>query len=237
MHRAAGSTQRTKSKSTTKPQQKKALTTQKRKVSYNKAKNFVNTKKRLMLEVPTTPDINEAKQLTAMTAFDIETEAVSFTHPLPSLDLPEHPLQPKPKLTGNQMFAIIDVNGSQHKVTKDDQIMVNHLRDVEVGEKLAFDHVYLLAGRDFSVLGKPWVPDVSVVAVVEEHTLLAPQTTWKHKRRTGYRNLNRSRDHVTILRIEDLIVDNPELIPQVKPLDQIMLNVMKPNAELQINAV
>ena len=191
-----------------------------------------------MLEVPVTPTITDLGAIEGTTTFDIPTETVSFSHPLPSIEIANHPLIAKPTNVQGQMFAIIDVNGAQHKVTKDDQIMVNHLRDVEVGEKLAFEHVYLVAGRDFTVLGKPWVPNVQVVATVEQHTLLAPVTVWKHKRRTGYRKLNRSRDHVTILRIDDLIVDAAaDIIPDVQSLDSIQLNVMKPVQEAKAAAV
>jgi large subunit ribosomal protein L21 len=200
----------------------------KRHLSENNHRKLVRTKKRLMLEVPSTPTITEVGQAEAMTTFDAPTTAVSFTHALPNIDIATHPLLSKPTSAQGQMFAIIDVNGSQHKVTKGDQVMVNHLRDVEVGEQLAFEHVYLLAGRDFTVLGKPWVPNVEVHATVEQHTLLAPVTVWKHKRRTGYRNLNRSRDHVTILRIDDLVTEGAkQYIPEVQPLDTIPLNLIQ----------
>lgn len=206
----------------------KVTKTSSRKVSSNNKKRIVSTKKRLMLEIPTMPTITEVGMNESITTFDVPTSTVAFSHPLPSVEVASHPLIPKPSSSQNQVFAVIDVNGSQHKVTKDDQIMVNHLKDVEVGEKLAFEHVYLLGGRDFTVLGKPWVPNVQVVAVVEQHTLLAPVTVWKFKPRTGYRKLNRSRDHVTILRIEDVITEAAnEFIPQVQPLSMVQLNPMQ----------
>lgn len=207
----------------------------KRHISTNTSAKLVKTKKRLLSEIPAAPEIQEVGIHRTKTSFGISTRAVSFTHPLPAFDTVEHSLLHQPKLLdGSQMFAIVDVNGAQHKVTKDDQIMVNRLKDVEVGERLAFEHVLLLGGRDFSVLGKPWVPNTQVVAVVEEHTLLAPQLTWKYKRRTGYRRVSRSRDHVTVLRIEDIVVEEDnQFIPDVSSLDHVKLNSLRPTQQQQ----
>eukprot|EP00461_Guttulinopsis_vulgaris_P001442 UN01442 len=217
------------------PKKAKVQRVQKRNISINKFNKLVKTKKRLMVEIPVTPEIKEVGTLSAKTAFDIDTQVVQFTHPLPHVDVANHPLLHKPKLFDpKQCFAIIDVNGAQHKVTKDDQLMVSHLRDVEVGEQLAFEHVYLLASRDYTVMGKPWVPNVTVLATVEEHTMLSPVTVWKYKRRTGERNLNRHRDVVTILRIDDITIDDEAIIPNVNPLDTVQVNVLKPTDTTQV---
>lgn len=69
---------------------------------------------------------------------DIETKSTRFDHPMPEYFNPRNPEQ---KLNPTDMFAIVNVNGKQYKVTNDDLIMVNKLKDVEVGEKLAFDQV------------------------------------------------------------------------------------------------
>lgn len=206
-----------------------------RKISYSNRAKIVNTKKRLVLETPVEPQVKEVSSINKQTEFGVDTTAVAFTHALPNVNNINTPLLQKPALdNAKQMFAVIDINGAQHKVTVDDQVMVNHLRGVEVGEQLAFDHVYLLGGRDFTLLGKPWVPSTSVIATVEEHTLLAPDTVWRYKRRTGYRNLNRNRDLVTILRIDDIQLTDNSIIPDVTPLENVQLQTMKPPTDFTV---
>lgn len=118
-------------------------------------------------------------------------------------------------------FAVVDIEGKQYKVTVGDVLMVNYLPDTLVGDKLSFDRVstyiilysitiylflyimqvLLVGGKDFTVVGQPFVPKTSVYSCVEEHTETKLINIQKFHKRKGYRRLMRYRDKVTILRI------------------------------------
>lgn len=62
------------------------------------------------------------------------------------------------------MFAIVDIQGNQHKVQEGDVIQVAHL-DNEEGDKLSFDKVMLIGKSEKdTVVGTPYVEGASVEA-------------------------------------------------------------------------
>lgn len=108
-------------------------------------------------------------------------------------------------------FAIIDVNGSQHKVTKDDVIILNKLRPVEkwsVGSThtLNADHgqVLLMGSQELTLVGMPYVNGGEVDVMVEEITRDKKVIVFKKKRRKNYRKKNGHKREVTFLRVLDI---------------------------------
>jgi len=148
--------------------------------------------------------VTDPSLVTSGVVGDVHTTCVKFSHPMPEYYNPEKPTQ---VLANNEMFAVVNVNGSQHKVAKDDTIMVDRLSNVDVGDKLAFDQVLLIGARDFTILGKPFVPTATVTAVVEQHTMTRNVNVFKMRRREGYHRYNRFRHLVTILRISDITLE------------------------------
>lgn len=70
-------------------------------------------------------------------------------------------VQPKP------VFAVVEVGGTQYKVTPNDVIVVEKLSGVDVNDTLRLQRVLLLGSAEETVIGRPYVPEASVTAAVE----------------------------------------------------------------------
>lgn len=108
-------------------------------------------------------------------------------------------------------FAIINLYGSQHKVTVDDVVILNKLRPVEtwaVGTThtlTADDEQLLLMGsQDKTLVGMPFVNGGEVDVMVEEITRDKKVIVFKKKRRKNYRKKNGHKREVTFLRVLDI---------------------------------
>ena len=108
-------------------------------------------------------------------------------------------------------FAIIDLNGSQQKVTVDDVVIVNKLKPVNnwaVGSTHTLNaedgQVLLLGSQDKTLVGLPFVNGGEVDVMVEEITRDKKLIIFKKKRRKNYRRKNGFRREVTFLRVLDI---------------------------------
>ncbi|KAG2490127.1 hypothetical protein HYH03_011433 [Edaphochlamys debaryana] len=134
--------------------------------------------------------------------------------PIVDTCLPPIPAVPKPAeytrvgvLTGQyslpteRTFAIIELAGTQYKVTTDDIVFVNMLPGVNVNDVLALDRVMLLGSRSETIVGRPYVPGATVLAAVEEHFRDGKVHVFKMKKRKRYRKYQGPRPNLTTLRI------------------------------------
>ena len=108
-------------------------------------------------------------------------------------------------------FAIIDLNGSQQKVTVDDVVIVNKLKPVDkwaVGSTHTLNaedgQVLLLGSQDKTFVGMPFVNGGEVDVMVEEITRDKKVIVFKKKRRKNYRRKNGHKRQVTFLRVLDI---------------------------------
>ena len=110
--------------------------------------------------------------------------------------------------SGNQLtvFAVVELNGAQHKVVEDDLIMADLIRQVEVGSRLQLDNVLLLGSVEWSVIGRPVVPGASVECVVEEHARTDKVLVFHKKRRKNHKKMKGYRGDVTVLRVTKITV-------------------------------
>ncbi|GIL91256.1 hypothetical protein Vretimale_9947 [Volvox reticuliferus] len=104
-------------------------------------------------------------------------------------------------LKPERTFAVVQLAGTQFKVTTDDIIFVNQLPDVEVNDVLALDRVMLLGSRAETIVGRPYVPGATVLAAVEEHFRDGKVHVFKKKRRKRYKKYQAPRPNLTTLRI------------------------------------
>jgi large subunit ribosomal protein L21 len=128
-------------------------------------------------------------------------QSIRTEHKLPPFSDPRNP---ELKIANDELFAIVNFNGKQHKVGKGDLVMSTRIKHTEIGQKLTFDQVLLVGSRDFTDFGRPVVPNASVTAVVEEHTMTKKINVFHMKRRAGFKQLKRYRDQITMVRIEDI---------------------------------
>jgi large subunit ribosomal protein L21 len=105
------------------------------------------------------------------------------------------------------MFAIIELPGSQYKVTTDDLLIVNRLKPLDtfkVGSIHTLKDVLLVSSSHLTCVGMPYVNGAEVDVMVEEITKGAKVIVFKKRRRKHSERKNGFRRDVTMLRILDV---------------------------------
>ena len=98
------------------------------------------------------------------------------------------------------MYAIVDINGIQTKVTPDEVLEVASM-DGEPGAKLTFDKVLLVGNGDKISVGQPSISGASVAIEILEHLRGPKLRIFKFKRRRAYRRRKGHRDELTRIRV------------------------------------
>ena len=98
------------------------------------------------------------------------------------------------------MYAIVNINGIQTRVTPDEVLKVARLTG-EPGAKLTFDQVLLVADGDKIAVGRPYVKGASLTAEVIDHLRGPKLKIFKFKRRREYRRRRGYRDELTRIRV------------------------------------
>jgi large subunit ribosomal protein L21 len=98
------------------------------------------------------------------------------------------------------MFAIIKTGGKQYRVTKDQIIKVEKL-PAEVGQSLQLDEVLMIGDK----IGSPTVDGAVVEAEVVAQMRGRKILIFKKKRRHNYRRKKGHRQHITVLKITNLM--------------------------------
>lgn len=98
------------------------------------------------------------------------------------------------------MYAIVNINGIQTRVTPDEVLTVARLTG-EPGQKLTFENVLLLANGDSISVGQPYVKGASLLAEVIDHVRGPKLKIFKFKRRRAYRRRKGHRDEQTRIRV------------------------------------
>jgi large subunit ribosomal protein L21 len=98
------------------------------------------------------------------------------------------------------MYAIVNINGIQTRVTPDEVLSVARLTG-EPGAKLTFDQVLLVSDGDKIAVGKPYIKGASLTAEVLEHLRGPKLKIFKFKRRREYRRRRGHRDELTRIRV------------------------------------
>ena len=116
------------------------------------------------------------------------------------------------------MYAVVEIQGSQFKVSKNQKLYVNRLKGKE-GTKVSFDNV-LLVDEDGKVkVGTPKVSGAVVEAKIISHQKDDKVIVFKKKRRKGYKVKNGHRQLLTELLIEKISQKKsaPEKSTEEKP--------------------
>jgi large subunit ribosomal protein L21 len=105
------------------------------------------------------------------------------------------------------VFAIIELAGSQHKITTDDLMVVNRLQPVDtykIGSVHTITDVLLVGSSHKTLVGMPIVQGAQVDVMVEENTRDAKVIIFKKRRRKHSERKNGFRRDVTMLRVLDI---------------------------------
>jgi len=102
------------------------------------------------------------------------------------------------------MFVIVDIQGQQFKVEKDQKLFVHRLVGEE-GATVEFDKV-LLADSDGKVqIGSPTISGAKVTAEILQPLVKGEKILVFHKkRRKGYRKLNGHRQQFSQIQIKEI---------------------------------
>ena len=99
------------------------------------------------------------------------------------------------------MYAVVEIQGSQFKVKKDQKLFVNRI-DAKEGSKVSFDNVLLVDDGKKVQVGKPNLSGKSVEAKVIAHKKDDKVIVFKKKRRKGYKVKNGHRQAITEIIIQ-----------------------------------
>lgn len=101
------------------------------------------------------------------------------------------------------MYAIVDIQGQQFKVEKDQTLFVHRINEEE-GKTVTFDNIKLVDNGGKISVGAPLVKGASVSAKVIEHLKGDKVIVFKKKRRKGYKVKNGHRQYLTKIQIDSL---------------------------------
>ncbi len=101
------------------------------------------------------------------------------------------------------MFAVVDVDGQQLKVSPSEKIYVPKLEGA-VGTKVSFDKVMLFADGKSVKIGNPYLKNLSVEAKVLSHAKDDKVIVFKKKKRKGYRVRRGHRQQYTQVEITSI---------------------------------
>ena len=102
------------------------------------------------------------------------------------------------------MYAIVEIAGKQFKVTQDQKIFVNRLKDDE-GASVSFDTVMLKDNDGAIEIGQPYLQGAKVNATVLKHIKGDKVLVFHKKRRKGYQKMNGHRDYLTQIKIDSIL--------------------------------
>jgi len=102
------------------------------------------------------------------------------------------------------MYAIVEIQGQQFKVQKDQKLFV-HRVDAEQGSEMEFNKVLLIDNDGSVTVGVPTIEGAKVVVEVGSHVKGEKVLIFHKKRRKGHRKLNGHRQQFTEVRVKDII--------------------------------
>lgn len=102
------------------------------------------------------------------------------------------------------MYVIVDMQGQQMKVEKDQKLFVHRIT-AEQGAQVEFDKVLLVDNKGKVTIGAPTVDGAKVVVEVLSHVKGDKVLVFHKKRRKGYRKLNGHRQQFTEVLVKEII--------------------------------
>jgi large subunit ribosomal protein L21 len=102
------------------------------------------------------------------------------------------------------MFAVIRTGGKQYRVTPNAVLKVEKL-EAEPGATVTFEEILALGTEGNVTIGAPLVAGAKVTATVIAQDRLEKIIIFKKRRRQNSRRKNGHRQHVTVLRVGDIV--------------------------------
>lgn len=108
------------------------------------------------------------------------------------------------KIQPKRVFAVVDVGGTQYKVTPDDVVVTEKLSGLDINDIIRLERVLLLGSPSETIIGRPYIPGACVTAAVEEQFLDGKVIIFHKRRRKNSRRTKGHRQPLTTLRILEI---------------------------------
>jgi large subunit ribosomal protein L21 len=102
------------------------------------------------------------------------------------------------------MYVIVDIQGQQFKVEKDQKLYVHRL-NAAIGDSAEFDKVLLVDNDGAVTIGTPLVEGAKVITEVVAHVKGDKVLVFHKKRRKGHRKLNGHRQQFTEINVKEIV--------------------------------
>ena len=113
------------------------------------------------------------------------------------------------------MFAVFKSGGKQHKVAKGDVVVLEKLAG-DAGEAVTFAEVLAVGDETSQTVGAPLIAGARVAGTIVEQSRAGKIVVFKKKRRNNYRRKNGHRQHITVVRIDDILTDGKTAAAKAK---------------------
>lgn len=113
------------------------------------------------------------------------------------------------------MYAVVKTGGKQYRVSKDDVLKVERLAG-ETGDVITLDDVLMIGEGADVTLGEPTIAGASVAAEIVEQGRGPKIVIFKKRRRQNYRRKKGHRQHLTVLKVTDILTDGAKPKPAPK---------------------
>ena len=101
------------------------------------------------------------------------------------------------------MYAVVSTGGKQYKVQQGETLRIEKIPG-EVGSKVTFDRVLMVADGENVRVGQPVLEKAAVLAIIVEQDKAKKILVFKYKRRKRYRRKNGHRQPFTAVRIDGI---------------------------------
>ncbi len=122
------------------------------------------------------------------------------------------------------MFVIFKNGGKQYKVQAGDIIKLEN-QGIEKGQELSIKKVIACNHDNKDLIGKPYLDNIEVKAEVLENKKNKKILVFKKRRRHNSRRLNGHRQLITVVKVNDIVIDGKSLSPTNKKKTSIQKNV------------
>jgi large subunit ribosomal protein L21 len=101
------------------------------------------------------------------------------------------------------MYAVVSTGGKQYRVQQGETLRIEKIPG-EVGSKVTFDRVLMVADGENVRVGQPVLEKAAVLASIVEQDKAKKILVFKYKRRKRYRRKNGHRQPFTAIRIDGI---------------------------------
>lgn len=113
------------------------------------------------------------------------------------------------------MYAVVKTGGKQYRVSKDDILRVERLPG-EAGDVVTLDDVLMVGDGGDVTVGAPKVDGAAVAAEIIEQMRDKKIIVFKKRRRQNYRRKKGHRQHLTVLKVTEILTGGAKPKPAAK---------------------